>query len=446
MAPTIAIVGRPNVGKSTLFNRLVGRRMALVHDRPGVTRDRRVAKAKLGDFVFTAIDTAGLDEAKKESLLAGMRAQTEAAVAEADLTLFLIDARAGITALDQHFATWLRRRGKKVVLVANKCEGKGTEAALAEAHGLGLGDAVPVSAEHGEGLADLYRAIQERLPFVEEDEAAVEAERPIQLAIVGRPNVGKSTLVNRLVGEERVLTGPEPGITRDAIAIDWSHRGQAVRLVDTAGLRRRAKVTDSVEKLSAGDTAKAIQFADVVVLVVDATEGLDKQDLTIARDVVEEGRALVIALNKWDRIEDGQAVRKTVMDRLEISLAQAKGVAVPTISALAGRHLDRLMDAVLETYERWNRRVATGALNRWLEGAIEAHPPPLLDGRRLKLRYMTQVKTRPPTFALFGGRADRLPESYARYLANGLRKTFDLPGVPIRIVLRKGENPYAPEK
>ena len=445
---TVAIIGRPNVGKSTLFNRLVGRKLALVHEEPGVTRDRREAEARLHDLRFRVIDTAGLEEAAPEALESRMRQQTERALESADLVLFLIDARAGLTALDQHFARWLRRQDLPVVLVANKCEGRAAEAGLAEAHGLGFGDPVPLSAEHDLGFSDLrdaVAALAEVTPL--EDATAEETEGdeggPLQLAIVGRPNVGKSTLVNRLVGEDRMLTGPEAGITRDAIAVAWSYRGQEIQLVDTAGLRKRAKVAAKLEKMSVDDTLRAIRFAQVVVLVLDANEGLERQDLTIARHSVDEGRALVIALNKWDACADRETALRQLKDRLERSLPQVRGVLTVAVSALEGRHLDRLMDAVLKAYRVWNARVPTGELNRWLEAVTEAHPPPLSKGRKVRLKYVTQMKTRPPSYAVFCSRPAAIPASYLRYLENQLRGDFKLEGTPIRIALRKGENPYA---
>jgi GTP-binding protein len=454
MSFTVAIVGRPNVGKSTLFNRLVGRRLALVDDTPGVTRDRREGAGRIGDLDFTVVDTAGLEEAAPEALESRMRQQTQQAVKAADIVLLLIDGRAGVTPLDGHFADWLRRSGRPIRLVVNKCEGKAATAGLAEAWRLGLGEPLAISAEHGEGLGDLHDALapygaphdapQDGEPEEPGEATDEEAEsRVLQLAIVGRPNVGKSTLINRLLGEERLLTGPEAGITRDAIALDWVYRGRPIRLVDTAGLRRRARVVEKLERLSTDDTQRAIRFAHVVVLVLDGDDMAEKQDLTIARQVLEEGRALVIAANKWDRIADKPAALKKLRDRLEFSLPQSRGLAVVTISALGGRNLDKLLDAVLATYDLWNRRVPTAELNRWLGDALAAHPPPLVEGRRLKLRYVTQVKSRPPTFALFGSRPEKLPESYARYLVNALRERFGLPGVPIRLYLRKGKNPYA---
>ncbi len=451
MSFTVAIVGRPNVGKSTLFNRLVGKRLALVTDEPGLTRDRREGAARLLDLEFTAIDTAGLEEAAEASLEARMRAQTERAVAAADLALLLIDARAGLTPLDRYFADWLRRGPTPVVLVANKCEARAGEAGRLEAFALGLGEPVPVSAEHDLGLSDLRDAIEDVLEGLQiqrqvEQTAAgedAEGERVLQLAIVGRPNVGKSTLVNRLVGEERVLTGPEAGITRDAIAVAWSYKGRPIRLIDTAGLRRRAKAVQRVEKLSAADALRAIDFAQVVVLLVEAEAPMERQDLTIARQVVDEGRALVIALNKWDICADRQAAMTTLGERLQRSLPQTRGLPLVPVSALTGHNLERLLDAVFAAYEVWNRRLPTPALNRWLAGMVQRHPPPAPGGRRVKLRYMTQAKTRPPRFVIFCSKPQAVPDSYLRYLENALRDDFDLPGTPIRITLRKGKNPYA---
>lgn len=444
MSFTVAIVGRPNVGKSTLFNRLVGRQLALVDDLPGVTRDRREGEGHLADLSFRVIDTAGLEEAPPESLPGRMRAQTERSLDEADVALLLVDAREGITPADSHFARWLRRTGKPVVLVANKAEGRRGLVDAAEAYALGLGDPVPISAQHGEGLAELYAQLW---PFANEDAAEFaaegEANRPLQLAIVGRPNVGKSTLVNGLLGQERVLTGPEPGITRDAIAVDWDWQGRLIRLVDTAGMRRRPRVEGRLEQLSVADTLRAVRFAGTVVLVLDALQPLEKQDLTIASLVADEGRALVLALNKWDAVAAREATLAQVRDRLERSLPQLHGIAPLPVSALAGDGLDGLMKAVLAADEVWNRRVPTGALNRWLAAIQEHHPPPLAGGRRLRLRYITQVNTRPPTFALFASKPGELPDSYRRYLVNNLRDAFDLPGVPIRMMLRKGDNPYA---
>ena len=450
MSLTVAIVGRPNVGKSTLFNRLVGKRLALVDESPGLTRDRREGEARLGDLRFTAIDTAGLEEAPAEALEARMRAQTEHAVAVADVALFLIDARVGVTPLDEHFADWLRGKGKPVIAVANKCEGTGGQAGLLEVYGLGLGEPVAVSAEHGEGMGALHEALAPHAGDATAeapDETPGEApERPLKMAIVGRPNVGKSTLVNRLLGEERVLTDTKAGITRDAVHIPWTYEGRAIGLVDTAGLRRKARVTNRPEALSGGDAVRALRFAEVVVLVLDAEAPLEKQDLTIARTTLEEGRALILAVNKWDLVKDREAAQGRVGDRLQTSLPQARGVPVVPLSALTGRGMGRLMPAVLKAHQAWNRRIPTGQLNRWLEEVCENHPPPLAAGRRIRLRYMTQAKARPPTFVIFASRPTGLPESYLRYLVNGLRDAFDLPGVPLRIHLRKGKNPYEPTK
>ena len=444
MTFTVAIVGRPNVGKSTLFNRLAGKRLAIVNGQPGVTRDRREGEARLGDLNFTVIDTAGLDEASANSLEARMLAQTERALADADLALMLIDARAGLTPLDEHFAHWLRRKPTPVILVANKCEGGGGEAGLWEAHALGLGDPIAVSAEHGEGMGELHQALA---PFaggqIPPEEETGQEQRPLQLAIVGRPNVDKSTLANRLLGEERLLTGPEAGITRDAIPISWTFQGRAIRLVDTAGLRRKSKVGEKLEGLSASAALRAIRFAQVVVLVVDGEAGMDKQDLSIARLVADEGRGLILAINKWDLVKDRQAALRRLRDRLGTSLAQARGVPLLTISALTGGGVDKLLPKVLAVFEIWSRRVTTGELNRWLAEVGERHPPPVSKGRRVRLRYITQAKSRPPTFILFASRPEGLPDSYLRYMTNELREAFDLPGVPIRLHPRKGRNPYA---
>ncbi|GEO82457.1 ribosome biogenesis GTPase Der [Pararhodospirillum oryzae] len=485
---TLAIIGRPNVGKSTLFNRLAGRRLAIVHDLPGVTRDRREAPGRLADLDLRIVDTAGLEEAGPEVLEGRMRQQTDRALSEADAALMLIDARAGVTPLDAHFADLLRKAPIPVILVANKCEGGAGKAGLYEAYGLGLGDPVPFSAEHGEGLNLLYDALRphydawheahadalaeagEAAPgqaearalavdalepdeiVLADDDAedyAVEAvdprgERPIQVAIVGRPNTGKSTLVNRLLGEERLVTGPEAGVTRDAISVDWTWGGRRFRLVDTAGLRRKARIENSLEKLMVADTLNAIRLAEVCVLLLDANMVMDRQDLAIARMVVDEGRALVIGVNKWDACTDRAASAQRVADRLESSLAQVRGVPTATLSALHGRGLDDLMAAVLEIHARWNRRVPTSRLNRWLQAMIDRHPLPLgKHGRRLRIRYATQAKIRPPTFALFMTRPEDLPESYVRYLAHGLRQDFDMAGVPIRLLFRATKNPYA---
>ena len=462
MSFTVALVGRPNVGKSTLFNRLAGKKLALVDDTPGVTRDWRSAPARMGGLSFTVIDTAGLEDVTDDSLEARMRRQTERALERADVALFIIDARAGVTPLDRHFAALLRKRKTPVILVANKAEGKAGAPGLYESFELGLGEPIPLSAEHGEGMADLVQALMpyakeeetaeeavaavsegEELPIGDQPEPEEEKTRPIQIAIVGRPNVGKSTLLNSLIGEERVLTGPEAGMTRDAITVDWEWRGRKFKLVDTAGMRKRARVDAKVEKLAVADALRVIRLANVVVLVVDASQILDKQDLTIARMVVEEGRALVLAVNKWDAVEDRAMALRQVEDKLQAALAQIKGVEVVTISALHGKKLDTLLDSVLATYAQWNRRIPTAQLNRWIGGVLEHHPPPLVEGRRVKIRYVTQVKTRPPTFALFVNKPLDLPESYHRYLISHLRDTFELPGVPVRLLLRKGKNPYA---
>jgi GTP-binding protein len=453
---TVAIVGRPNVGKSTLFNRLVGKRLAIVHDLPGVTRDRREGRATLLGMEFQVVDTAGFEDEGGDSVEARMRRQTDMAVSEADVALLLIDARAGVTPLDSHFADHLRRLPTPVILVANKCEGKAGAPGLYEAYGLGMGEPVAVSAEHGEGMYELFEALREHAikagaltedgddPEVPEGGDEDDPTRPLTMAIVGRPNVGKSTLGNQLLGQERLLTGPEAGLTRDAIAVEWEHRGRRMKLVDTAGLRKKAQIFDAIEKLSVGNTIETIRMSEVVVLVMDAAAILDKQDLTIARLVVEEGRALVLAINKWDVIDDPQTALKRLRDRLETSLPQAKGVATVTLSALTGKGVEKLMDAVVDTWTLWNRRIPTAQLNRWLEDMIERHPPPALPGgRRYKIRYMTQAKARPPTFVLFATRPEELPESYTRYLVNGLREAFELPGVPVRLYVRGGKNPYA---
>ena len=444
MTFTAAILGRPNVGKSTLFNRLVGKKLALVDNTPGVTRDRREGEASISNLHFRIIDTAGLEEKFDDSLEGRMRRQTEIALNEADVVLMLIDAKAGVTPLDEHFAGWLRRSKTPVILVANKCEGKAGETGLMESFSLGLGEPVGISAEHGEGMAELFDAL---LPFEKTEEAEEgaedEPEKPLQLAIVGRPNAGKSTLVNYLIGEERMLTGPEAGVTRDSIAVEWEYEGRKVKLVDTAGLRKKARVQQKLEKLSVADSLRVIRMAEVVVLLIDAEETFEKQDLTIAAHVIEEGRALVIAVNKWDTVTDRQGTLKLIRDRLSISLPQVRGIPVITLSALSGRGVENLLPAVLEVYELWNTRISTARLNRWLEIMLEQHPPPMAKGRRLKIRYMTQVKARPPTFSLFMSARGELPESYLRYLANGIREDFNLPAVPIRIFPRTGKNPYA---
>lgn len=442
MSFAVAILGRPNVGKSTLFNRLVGSRRALVDDTPGVTRDRREADARIAGLGFRAIDTAGLEEAAPASLAGRMQAQTARALADADVALLVIDAREGVTEADRHFADWLRRSGKPTVVVANKAESRAALPGVGEAYRLGLGDPVPISAEHGEGLAGLYERLA---PFSREGEATAElavAAKPLHLAFVGRPNVGKSTLVNRLLGEERLLTGPEAGITRDAIAIDWAWRGRAFRLVDTAGMRRRPRVEGKLEELSVADTLRTVRFAETVVLVLDALQPLERQDLTIARLVAEEGRALVLAATKWDAVADRAAALAGLRERAAVSLPQVHGVALAPLSGLTGRGLDAMMAAVEAADLVWNKRIATADLNRWLAAAQERHPPPLAAGRRLRLRYITQVNTRPPSFALFASKPSELPDAYRRYLVNALREAFELPGTPIRLMLRHGANPY----
>jgi GTP-binding protein len=456
MSFTVAIVGRPNVGKSTLFNRLVGRRLALVDDRPGVTRDRREGRARLGDLSFTAIDTAGLEEAAPTSLTGRMQAQTEAAIAAADVVLFLIDARAGPTPVDSAFADLVRRSGKPAILVANKSEGRLAEAGVLEAYGLGLGEPVAISAEHGEGLADLYDAVRAALPEataraaeVEEAEAAEKAlavgegaAAPIRIAVVGRPNSGKSTLVNRLLGEERLLTGPEAGITRDAIAVEVDWQGRPFRIHDTAGLRKRSRVEEKLERLSVADALNAVRFAEVVVLLMDAQQPFEEQDLRIADLIEREGRALVIGINKWDLVEHKPGAIKRLREEADHRLPQIKGVPVVAVSGLTGEGLDRLMQAVVDIHAVWNKRVPTSALNRWLAAMVAAHPPPAVAGRAIRLDYLTQPKSRPPSFVLFLSRADAVPDAYRRYLVNGLREAFDLPGTPIRLTLREKKNPY----
>jgi GTP-binding protein len=450
MSFTVAIVGRPNVGKSTLFNRLVGRRLALVDDRPGVTRDRREGDAQLGDLAFKVIDTAGLEDAERDSLSARMQAHTAAAIAQADAILFLIDARAGTTASDRMFADMIRKSGKHAILVANKSEGRAGEAGALEGYALGLGDPVAISAEHGDGLAELYEALRAASPepiAERKDEEGAAPERvSIRIAIVGRPNTGKSTLINRLLGEERLLTGPESGITRDAIAVELNWRGREFRVHDTAGLRRRSRINEKLEKLSVADALNAIRFAEVVIVLIDAQAPFEEQDIRIADLVEREGRAIVIAVNKWDLVtaESGAMGRlRSAVDRL---LPQIKGVGIAVLSAKTGQGLERLMQAVVEAHAVWNRRVPTAALNRFLTAATSANPPPALRGRRLRLDYMTQPKSRPPTFVLFGSRTSTLLDAYRRYLVNGLRERFELPGTPIRLTLRTKSNPYATRK
>ncbi|MEM9105940.1 MAG: ribosome biogenesis GTPase Der [Pseudomonadota bacterium] len=468
MSFTVAIVGRPNVGKSTLFNRLAGRKLALVDDTPGVTRDRRPGDASLVDLAFQIIDTAGLEESGPDTLEGRMRAQTEAAIDEADLSLFLIDAKMGVTPADETLAGILRKRGKPVVLVANKAEARGAEAHLYDAFRLGLGEPCPVSAEHGEGMLDLRDAIVETLgeerafPPKEEvaetdidlppetgdedEEPAYDETRPLRVAVVGRPNAGKSTRINRFLDEDRLLTGPEAGITRDSISVEWEWQGRRIKMFDTAGLRRKARVQEKLEKLSVADALRAIRFAEVVVIVLDAEVPFEKQDLQIADLVIREGRAPVIAFNKWDRVENRQETLEDLREKTTRLLPQVRGIRAVPISGQTGFGLEKLMQHVVETHRVWNRRISTSRLNRWLESMQVQHPPPAVSGRRIRLKYMTQIKARPPGFVISCSRPEALPASYTRYLMNGLREDFDLPGVPLRVSYRKGDNPYAPRK
>src|SRR5215813_10318267 len=455
--PLVAVVGRPNVGKSTLFNRLVGRRVALVEDTPGVTRDWRDGAARLGDLTFTIIDTAGLEEASPESLSARMRVQTETAIARADAVFFLIDARVGIMPDDRVFANVLRRIGTPTILVANKVEGRKGLAGAYEAFDLGLGEPVAISAEHGEGLADLYGALRAAVPTqigmpgedVDENgdqEESAAPKKPIRIAVVGRPNAGKSTLINRLLGKERLLTGPEVGITRDSIAVPLTWRGRHFLVHDTAGLRRRSRVEGKLEKLSVADALEAIRFAEVVILLIDASVAFEEQDLRIADLVEREGRALVLGINKWDLHEAAPGAIAKLHEEADRLLTRVRGVPVVTVSGLTGTGLDHLMKAVADIHALWNKRVPTNALNRWLGEVLAAYTPPAVSGRRLKLNYITQPKSRPPSFVLFCTRADAVPDSYRRYLVNALREAFALPGVPIRLTLREKPNPFAGRK
>ncbi|AOF90814.1 ribosome biogenesis GTPase Der [Sinorhizobium sp. RAC02] len=470
MSFTVAIVGRPNVGKSTLFNRLVGKKLALVDDTPGVTRDRRPGDARLIDLKFRIIDTAGLEEAAPETLQGRMRAQTEAAIDEADLSLFVVDAKMGLTPVDQALADMLRRKGKPVVLVANKSEARGSDGGFYDAFTLGLGEPTGISAEHGQGMLDLrdaiVAAIGEERAYPEENEAVTDVDlraeaaaegvekdddyepeydetKPLRVAIVGRPNAGKSTLINRFLGEDRLLTGPEAGITRDSISVEWDWKGRTIKMFDTAGMRRKARVQEKLEKLSVADGLRAIRFAETVVIIFDATIPFEKQDLQIVDLVLREGRAAVLAFNKWDLIDDPQAVLAELREKTERLLPQARGIRAVPVSGQTGRGLDKLMQAVIETDRTWNRRISTAKLNRWLDAQQTQHPPPAVSGRRLKLKYMTQVKARPPGFMISCTRPDALPESYIRYLTNGLRADFNLPGVPIRIHFKAADNPFA---
>ncbi len=455
MLPRIVIIGRPNVGKSTLFNRMVGKKLALVDDQPGVTRDRRFGDAHLLGLDFTIVDTAGFEDDAVETLPGRMRLQTIAAIEGARAALFVVDARAGITPLDEEIARWLRGSSVPIILVANKAEGRTAEGGVLEAYALGLGDPIPFSAEHGEGLVDLFEALLPHFPedgeepvIADSDEDEDNPDAPLKLAIVGRPNAGKSTLINRILGEDRLLTGPEAGLTRDSIAVDWEWqdgdgKARAVRLIDTAGMRKKARIVEKLEKLAVADARHAIDFAEVVVLLLDATKGLEHQDLKIASMVLEEGRALVIAINKWDVAEDASGLFNGVRAALDDGLAQVRGVPLLAVSARTGKGLDTLIGAAFEVREAWSRRVPTGILNRWFDDALEANPPPAPGGKRIKMRYITQAKTRPPGFVIFGTRLDDLPESYRRYLINGIRRELDFGAVPVRLTLRSAKNPFA---
>ncbi len=469
MSFTLAIVGRPNVGKSTLFNRLAGKQLAIIDDTPGVTRDWREADGHLFDQEFKIIDTAGLEESFDDSIQGRMRKQTEAALEQADVILFIIDGREGVTTIDEHFAGWLRKQKKEVILGVNKCENdKITTSAMGEAYSLGLGDPVAISAAHGTGMEDLYHLLTPYFPDEEENEEEDEnsgnefanldniegdenfeftqeeddPEKPIKIAIVGRPNVGKSTLLNSIVDDNRVMVGPEAGITRDAIAVDWNYKGRAFKLVDTAGMRRKSKINNAIEKMAVEDSLRAIRLAQVVILVLDGNAIFDKQDLQIADHIVNEGRGFVVAVNKWDAVRNRDEAIETLEDRLQYSLAQIKDVNFCMISALNGKNITKLLDTVLENYEMWNKRIGTGGLNRWLAAMESRNPAPLVGGRQNRVKYITQIKTRPPTFALWASQPKELPQSYRRYIINGLRRDFEILGVPIRLLVRASKNPY----
>jgi GTPase len=452
--PQVVIIGRPNVGKSTLFNRLVGKKLALVDDQPGVTRDRRLGDVTLLGLKFQAVDTAGWEDEDEASLPGRMRAQTEVSLKGAEGAMFVIDSRVGLTPLDEEIGRWLREQSVPVVVVANKAEGRSGDTGILEAYSLGLGEPVPLSAEHGEGMADLFEALRPivegfEAPDLAEPDEEADPSAPLQLAIVGRPNAGKSTLINRLLGEDRLLTGPEAGITRDSIAVDWQWHDRAagvtrqVKLVDTAGMRKKAKVDDKLEKLSVADARRAVDFAEVVVLLLDATRGLEVQDLKIASMVIEEGRALIVAINKWDIAEDASGLFNGIRAALEEGLAQLRGVPLVAVSAMTGKGTDQLLQAAFKVREDWSRRVSTAGLNRWFDAAMEANPPPAPGGKRIKLRYITQVGTRPPRFVIFGTRLTELPTSYERYLVNGIRKELGFGAVPVRLSLRSPKNPFA---